>query len=919
MKKLILGLATCSLSLATIAQEPFKCTYAEVREQLMAQDPTFLQREAEYEEEIRQLILENAQVRGRDVVITIPIVFHVLHLGGSENISNEQIFDQVEILNRDFRRLNVAELATAIPHFADIAGDAMIQFALPTKDPLGNCTNGIDRIQTTETFRGSAESKMRPWPRSKYLNVWVTRIIGTPGVAGYATKPGTAEGLNQLLDGIMVGSQYVGSIGTSNPGVSRVLTHEVGHYFNLDHPWGATNEPVVGECGDDGVPDTPITKGYNNCTNRYGFQCSSTQINTTLDFSGVTVGGGTTDPTPVPQPLVMQASDTVGVGINITPFTAVGVSSGSTAAGEFAFSNWPDQAEGGETVAELTGTINTGKYYQFSFVPNVPYAMIPQQIRFSVRRSDDGPRTFSVRTGPGFGSDMAITNGGNSGIQIVSGSRANFVNDEGGNWFQNITVNLSGGSTGSQNPVTIRIYAWNAESPDGVFAIDNVNIGGTMGAIENVENYMEYAYCQKMFTQGQVDRMRAALNSGVGQRSSLWSESTLQATGIAEGYEAVCAPIADFYVVPGAPNFTNPAIPYPPLACTGTTVMFKDNSGGAPVTNWEWTFQDGEPATSNQQNPTVSFTSPGWKSVSLTVSNANGSHTKTSPFEVYVSNVDDAMTGLASYSFEENVGIWPFLHENYENNHTFWQRHTGAGHTGNACIRLNAGDIDMFDLMDPQNSGDIDDLITPNLNLTGIQDATFSFWYSYSTQTTDLANVTERLQIQRSNDCGKTWTWLSTESASTIQGSALITNGNSTTPGAWQFRTYTIPANLLTSNVRFRFRFISSAYSNHLFLDDINIGGPVGMADATGNTPMSVFPNPTNDQFFVRMAGMDVHSTEITLMDSRGAIVYRSIHAPQGDSGIMISSRELGLAEGLYVLRASNNMGTSTQKLMVGR
>ena len=46
----------------------------------------------------------------------------------------------------------------------------------------------------------------------------------------------------------------------------------------------------------------------------------------------------------------------------------------------------------------------------------------------------------------------------------------------------------------------------------------------------NGENYMDYNHdCKKMFTQGQVDRMTAALN--LPSRVTLWSPSNLIATG----------------------------------------------------------------------------------------------------------------------------------------------------------------------------------------------------------------------------------------------------------------------------------------------------------------------------------------------------------------------------------------------------
>jgi hypothetical protein len=39
-------------------------------------------------------------------VYKIPVVFHVLHNGGVENISDEQVYDCLDLLNRDYRLLN---------------------------------------------------------------------------------------------------------------------------------------------------------------------------------------------------------------------------------------------------------------------------------------------------------------------------------------------------------------------------------------------------------------------------------------------------------------------------------------------------------------------------------------------------------------------------------------------------------------------------------------------------------------------------------------------------------------------------------------------------------------------------------------------------------------------------------------------
>ena len=48
----------------------------------------------------------NSTVKITGLVYTIPVVFHILHNGGTENISDAQVADALAILNRDFRRLN---------------------------------------------------------------------------------------------------------------------------------------------------------------------------------------------------------------------------------------------------------------------------------------------------------------------------------------------------------------------------------------------------------------------------------------------------------------------------------------------------------------------------------------------------------------------------------------------------------------------------------------------------------------------------------------------------------------------------------------------------------------------------------------------------------------------------------------------
>ncbi|MBR6248536.1 MAG: PKD domain-containing protein [Muribaculaceae bacterium] len=60
----------------------------------------------------------------------------------------------------------------------------------------------------------------------------------------------------------------------------------------------------------------------------------------------------------------------------------------------------------------------------------------------------------------------------------------------------------------------------------------------------------------------------------------------------------------------------------------GESVHFKDMSTGN-VTSWDWTFEGGEPASSTEQNPVVTYNSAGSYAVTLTVSDGTATETKT--------------------------------------------------------------------------------------------------------------------------------------------------------------------------------------------------------------------------------------------------------------------------------------------------
>ncbi|MEN9302411.1 MAG: hypothetical protein RL264_840 [Bacteroidota bacterium] len=225
------------------------------------------------EEEFQQILKKGGTNKG--VVYTIPVVFHVLHNGGIENISDAQIMDALAILNRDYRLLN-ADAQNVQTAFQGMPTDVEVEFRIATKAPNGACFKGITRTLSTATNTGSDGSVQvnaikagndvfqGNWPGNKYLNVFICAEIG--GAAGYTTNP-SSWSATSMNNGIWMLHNYVGSFGTSSVTASRALTHEVGHWLNLSHTWGPNNNPGnASSCSsDDGVDDTPNCIGVTSC------------------------------------------------------------------------------------------------------------------------------------------------------------------------------------------------------------------------------------------------------------------------------------------------------------------------------------------------------------------------------------------------------------------------------------------------------------------------------------------------------------------------------------------------------------------------------------------------------------------------------------------------------------------------------
>jgi PKD repeat protein len=737
-------LAGMSLNPAS-GQQKLPCGTDIVTEQLFSKHPELLEKYNQYETYTQNYVRNLEAKKAKDVhriagvaptAYIIPIVFHILHQNGPEDISDAQIFDEMRILNEDWGHTNPDTGDACTPHFKSIEGNNQVQFRLAQIDPRGNCTNGIDRIYTNLTNNANDASKINQWNPTEYVNVWVVKSItvaGVPDIAGYAYFPFEVDnpGLSPY-DGVLILSNYIGSIGTSSPGTSRALSHELGHVMNLEHPWGLTNSPgITGpntvlsghHCGDDGVEDTPETYGYD-------LYCPSDS-----------------------------------------------------------------------TYAKFCDTVSRSPLY------------------------------------------------------IVT---------------------------------------------------------------ENYQNFMEYSYCSMMFTQGQQERVWAALNSPIAERNNLWDTTNLIATGVYTPPVAECAPVANFY--------SNTC-----FVCQGASVDFYDASTNAVPIKWLWTFTGANVDSSTLQNPVVTFNNIYSQTVSLTASDSIGSNTLTKYGYIFVSPSWADFYGTFSEGFENTTEVQNnWLFQNVFNNNASWQVTNTASESGSNSLLLNSYQVNVYNyefnppaLLVPAIGGSaVWDAITPSVDFQTSSGMSLSFGYSCATEATSATAITETLEIDYSLNCGNTWIPIKTISGATLTNAGYwpSTYFTPTSPGDWQDITIPLSGALDgQSNVRFRFEYTSGMYSNNIYIDNVNLTGTVGINPVSaGDDYLLVYPNPILSESTVTYSLPNDQFVNIGLYDVTGREIKELLNCKQGAGQHTLNLNNENLSGGVYFIKMlSDNIKSVTKKLIV--
>ncbi|MBK6482699.1 MAG: T9SS type A sorting domain-containing protein [Chitinophagaceae bacterium] len=275
MRKAFLFLAVLLLTVSSSFAQLRNCGTMEHLTWLQQSNPNLAQRMIDIENTSQAYIAANPG--GTRVVVTIPVVVHVLYNTTAQNISDAKVQAQIAQLNADFARTNT-DAGNTPAVWQSIAANSEVQFCLAQRDPNGNATNGIIHKSTTVTafstndnMKFNSSGGADAWPAGSYLNIWVCNISG--GILGYAQFPGGPA----ATDGVVLLYSSVGSLtspGTSAPyDKGRTGTHEVGHWLNLYHIWGDDGTSCSGS---DQCADTPNQADENyGCPTFPAVSCSN--------------------------------------------------------------------------------------------------------------------------------------------------------------------------------------------------------------------------------------------------------------------------------------------------------------------------------------------------------------------------------------------------------------------------------------------------------------------------------------------------------------------------------------------------------------------------------------------------------------------------------------------------------------------
>ena len=327
---------------------------------------------------------------------------------------------------------------------------------------------------------------------------------------------------------------------------------------------------------------------------------------------------------------------------------------------------------------------------------------------------------------------------------------------------------------------------------------------------------------------------------------------------------------------------------------------YKFNNQSLRATSYLWTVT---PATHNfingtnasSANPEIEFTANGSYTIQLIATNSTGSDTATATTTV----------GSLSIPFNEDftgnnfVSRWNTVNVDNDISWELRQLNNGSAVTVQNNSYVGASIV-----------GQVDDLVSPPLDFTGVDNAVLNFNYSY----TDRPTISDSLGIFYSLDCGDTWWHIQTYSDyGGKQYRTTVPRNQNFTPAnlsQWCGAGTNAPCGYVDlspyasqkDNVRILFRNYSHN-GNNVYIGEVNITESTISVAENNSISMNVFPNPTEGMVTLEWNSPLTESIELSVTSLQGKVVKRIAIDNLGSQKGSIDLSDL--PTGIYVISGS--------------
>ena len=443
------------------------------------------------------------------------------------------------------------------------------------------------------------------------------------------------------------------------------------------------------------------------------------------------------------------------------------------------------------------------------------------------------------------------------------------------------------------------------------------NVSGYGDEVDMVENYMDYqfGYCTNIFTTGQLARINATM---MGDRRELWSLENLIASGVFDtSYHPVGIPHPDFN-------------PNTKMVCTGSSITFTEYSYNATPDLWEWSFPGGNPATSMDTTPVITYDNPGVYSATLKVTNAQGSDSITRHNLITVVDPSNPITGNNLEGFETisvpNTNGWIIYNQDGKNT---WTLTDSASYAGTKSLRV----ANFYE----NTAGSVDEIITPVYNFGSMSPLTplrikYRMSYAakkvpsnalaemlYGTNTADT--IYDKLYVYYSTNCGSTWNIKKSYNATQMVTAGLDSNSfvpNNISQWREELLAFVgVTAN--SANVRLKFTFYSKG-GNNIYIDNLSVGDvstDFTEIEKEENLDFSFYPNPMNESSVLSFNTLQKENVSVDIYDLLGRKICNIFDGVKesGNNSFEIT-KSMMQNSGIYFVKISVDSTVYVKKLV---